>query len=250
MRLPGLAVLAIGFAASWTRSRRESQGPSTATLTYAACMLVAVSGVWGSVALPAEARDGSTCAAPLAPFAIYRAVGAVLVLMAVAMVVRLLGANVGAIGMQLGSRAAVGAAIAALLIIGLAATVVGPIVAEPFFGPLPVDLGNIAALVPALVFAIANASMEETIYRGALLRWLSPIGGVLLALVVQAGAFGLAHGVGGDFVGSPVPVIAATAVGGMAFGIVALRTGSLLLPIAIHAGLDIPIYYANACLQL
>jgi len=46
-----------------------------------------------------------------------------------------------------------------------------------------------------------------------------------------------------------VPVIAASAAAGLAFAVIALRTGSLLLPIALHAALDIPIYYANACLQ-
>ena len=30
-------------------------------------------------------------------------------------------------------------------------------------------------------------------------------------------------------------------------GLVAIRTRSLLLPIAVHIGLDIPIYYAFAC---
>jgi membrane protease YdiL (CAAX protease family) len=55
--------------------------------------------------------------------------------------------------------------------------------------------------------------------------------------------------VGSDFAQSPLPVIAATAVGGLAFGVIALRSGSLILPIALHAALDIPIYYANACLR-
>jgi CAAX amino terminal protease family. len=129
------------------------------------------------------------------------------------------------------------------------AVFIGPAVAEPFFGPLPVALGNVSALFPALLFAIANASMEETVYRGVLLRWVMRSHGPLLAMAVQAAAFGLAHGVGSDFAGSPLPVMAATAAAGLAFGAMSLRTGSLLLPIALHAALDIPIYYANACLQ-
>jgi membrane protease YdiL (CAAX protease family) len=107
----------------------------------------------------------------------------------------------------------------------------------------------VSAVVPALLFAIANASMEEATYRGVLLRWVMRSHGPMLAMAVQAAAFGLAHGVGGAFAGSPLPVVAATAATGLAFGAIALRTGSLLLPIALHAALDIPIYYANACLQ-
>jgi len=36
-------------------------------------------------------------------------------------------------------------------------------------------------------------------------------------------------------------------VGGLLAGAIAVRTRSLLIPMAIHIGLDIPIYYALAC---
>jgi len=36
-------------------------------------------------------------------------------------------------------------------------------------------------------------------------------------------------------------------VGGLLAGVIAVRTRSLLLPIAVHIGLDIPIYYSFAC---
>ena len=39
----------------------------------------------------------------------------------------------------------------------------------------------------------------------------------------------------------------ALGVGGLLAGIITVRTRSLLLPLAIHIGLDIPIYYAFAC---
>jgi membrane protease YdiL (CAAX protease family) len=132
--------------------------------------------------------------------------------------------------------------------IGGASAFIGPSLAEPFFGPLPIAMADPAAIVPALVFALANAAMEETAYRGVLLSAVRRWQGAGVAVALQAAAFGLAHGVGGDFAGSPLPVVAATAAGGLAFGMLALRTGSLVLPIAFHAGLDIPIYYANACL--
>lgn len=249
LRLPLLLVLLIGFMAGLWLSRSKGTAPGSTTYAYGACLLVVLSMVWSGVALPANALDGSSCASPLAPFALYRAGGALLVLSAVALVARLLGSSAGEIGIRGASRAGVALAVGGLLAVGIAAIFIGPAVAEPFFGPLPVALGNLAALVPALLFAIANASMEETAYRGVLLRWVMRSRSPAVAMAVQAAAFGLAHGVGGAFAGSPLPVVAATAVAGLAFGAVALRTGSLLLPIALHAALDIPIFYANACLR-
>lgn len=248
LRLPVLAVLSLGFLATLWQARRTGITSSTA-LVYGACLVVVLSMVWIGITLPAEARDGSSCASLLAPFALYRAAGALLVLGAVALVVRLVGSTAGDIGFRRASRAGLVLALSTLLAFGIVSTFIGPAVAEPFFGPLPVALGNMTALFPALLFAVANATMEETVYRGALLRWVMRSHGPLLAMTVQAVAFGLAHGVGSDFAGSPIPVMAATAAAGLGFGALALRTGSLLLPIAVHAALDIPIYYANACLQ-
>jgi membrane protease YdiL (CAAX protease family) len=242
-------VLSIGFAAHLWQAWREGEAPGSAAYVYGACLVVTLSAVWSGVGLPANARDGSSCAEPFAPFAIYRAAGALLVLAAVALMLRMLGSTPSEIGIRRASRIGIALALGALMAIGIVATFIGPAIAEPFFGPLPVALGNVSAVIPALIFAVANASMEETVYRGALLRWVMRSHGSVLAMAVQAAAFGLAHGVGTDFAGSPLPVVAATTAGGLAFGAIALRTGSLLLPIALHAALDIPIYYANACLR-
>jgi membrane protease YdiL (CAAX protease family) len=249
LRLPMLPLLLIGFVATWWRPRGKQTPPRTVAFVYGGCLLAVLSMAWSGLALPAGALDGSSCASPLAPFAVYRAAGALLVLSGVAVAIRLLGSSAGEVGIRGASRAGLAVAVGGLLAVGVVATVIGPAVAEPFFGPLPINVGNSAALVPALIFAIANASMEETAYRGVLLRWVMRSHGPVVAMAVQAAAFGLAHGVGGAFAGSPLPVVAATAAAGLAFGAVALRTGSLLLPITLHAALDIPIYYANSCLQ-
>ncbi len=249
LRLPVLLMLLIGFVASLWRSRSNGTPLSSVTFVYGACLLVVLSMAWSGIALPAGARDGSSCASLLAPFALNRAAGAALVLVAVGLVVRLLGSTTAELGLQRASRSGLALAMGTLLVVGIVAVFIGPAVAEPFFGPLPVALGNVSALFPALLFAVANASMEEIVYRGVLLRWVMRWRGPLLAMAVQAAAFGLAHGVGSDFAGSPLPVMAATTAAGLAFGAISLREGSLLLPIALHAALDIPIYYANACLQ-
>jgi membrane protease YdiL (CAAX protease family) len=249
LRLHVLGVLTIGFTASLWRAWRNRKTPSSTVFAYGACLLVVLSMVWIGITLPTNARDGSSCTNLLAPFPLYRAAGALLVLAAVALGVRLLGSSAGEVGFRRASRAGLVLALSTLLAVGIVATFIGPAVAEPFFGPLPVALGKVEALFPALLFAVANATMEETVYRGVLLRWITRSHGPALAMAVQAVAFGLAHGVGSDFAGSPIPVMAATAAAGLAFGALALRTGSLVLPIALHAALDIPIYYANACLQ-
>jgi membrane protease YdiL (CAAX protease family) len=128
---------------------------------------------------------------------------------------------------------------------GPVALVVGPYLARPFFGDVSyvVVLG---ALVPALIFAVSNGVMEELIYRGGLMSWSGRVMGIGPALVGQAVVFGLAHS-GTDVIGFQVPLMLAMGLGGLLAGLVTIRTRSLLLPMAIHIGLDIPIYFAFAC---
>jgi hypothetical protein len=136
--------------------------------------------------------------------------------------------------------------IVGFLVAGPLALVVGPFLARPFFGEVDYDVTMVGALVPALLFAVANGTMEELAYRGALLGWSARVMGIGPAIVGQAVVFGLAHS-GSDVIGYGVPLSVALGVGGLIAGVVAVRTRSLLLPIAIHIGLDIPIYYAFAC---
>jgi membrane protease YdiL (CAAX protease family) len=70
--------------------------------------------------------------------------------------------------------------------------------------------------------------------------------GVGPAVIGQAVVFGLAHS-GTDVIGLQVPLMLAMGAGGLLAGVIAVRTRSLLIPIAIHIGLDIPIYFALAC---
>ena len=70
--------------------------------------------------------------------------------------------------------------------------------------------------------------------------------GVAPAVVGQAVVFGLAHS-GADVAANGMLLSLALGTGGLVAGIITVRTRSLVLPIAIHAGLDIPIYYAFAC---
>jgi membrane protease YdiL (CAAX protease family) len=88
--------------------------------------------------------------------------------------------------------------------------------------------------------ALLNAVVEEGVWRGACLSvamrsGLRPTVGVL----VQASSFGLAHLVGGFPAGWPG--VALTAAFGVTQGYLTLRTGSIALPVLVHAWLDVVI---------
>ena len=104
----------------------------------------------------------------------------------------------------------------------------------------------VPALLPALIFAAANGTMEEVAYRGALQGWSAKVMGVGPAVIGQAVVFGLAHG-GADVIAAPIPLMLLLGLGGLLAGWITVQTRSLLIPLAIHIGLDLPLYYALAC---
>jgi membrane protease YdiL (CAAX protease family) len=248
MRLPVLLLLLVGLVASLVLARRGPDGAtSRVVLVWAGCFVVALNMAWAGVPLRAFTGD-LACAERFGPFAVLRVIGAAVVLTALAVIVRIVPAQPADLGLRWPSRPWLLTALAVLPVFAVAATVLGPVLAKPFFGPVSSMSGDLISLIPALVFALANASMEEVAYRGALLRWLTPVTGAASALALQALVFGLAHGAGTDFTGSPLPVMAGTAAAGLVLGALALRTRSLLLPIAIHVALDIPVFYGKVCL--
>jgi membrane protease YdiL (CAAX protease family) len=249
LRLPVLALLLVAFLAAVLLARRPGvEQPARHLLAYGGCLVVALNLAWGGVPLSAIIGTIATCADRLAPFAALRVTGAVLVLATLWLVIRLVHVGPADIGLRWPSRGWLVLSAVAVAFVGAVAALLGPRLAEPFFGSISPPTADLGALVPAILFALANATMEEVAYRGALLRWLTPAAGVVNALALQAFVFGLAHGVGTDFIGSPLPVMVATAAAGLILGALALRTRSLLLPIAIHIALDIPVFYGKVCL--
>jgi membrane protease YdiL (CAAX protease family) len=250
-RLPVLVLLLLGFGAAGAAAlRRPVAAADPGLLVWAACLAVALNLAWGGVPTAAFIGGDVACADRVAPFALLRVAGALLVLTSVALIVRLVRAAPREIGLRWPSRPWLLTSLILLPVIGAAAVILGPLLAEPFFGSMSSPAADLPAMAAALLFAVANASMEEVVYRGVLLRWLAPITGVASALALQAIVFGLGHGVGTDFIGSPLPVMAATAGAGLILGALALRTRSLLLPIAIHVALDIPVFLGKVCLGL
>ncbi len=186
------------------------------------------------------------CTDPASPFAIDRLAEAAIVLGVLIAITLVLGASRSSLGLRLPARRYVSWAAIGFIVAGPIALAIGPIIARPFFGDVGYDLTRTGAIVPALVFAASNGILEEIAYRGVLLNWSARLLGVGPALLAQAVIFGLAHSGTGESA-SQVVLIVGMALAGLIAGAVALRTRSVLIPMAIHVGLDIPIYYAWAC---
>jgi membrane protease YdiL (CAAX protease family) len=239
LRIPVLVALATGAAVGIARD-------APVRWAWAAAVPVAVSLAWGVLPAPSAAVDGSDCANLASPVATWRMAEAFVVLASLAVLATGLKASPSSLFLRWPARRVVRWSIVGFLVAGPLALVVGPLLARPFFGDVGYSLTPIGAIVPALLFAAANGTMEELVYRGALLGWSGRVIGVGPAVVGQAVVFGLAHS-GADVVGNGLVLSLALGVGGVIAGVVAVRTRSLLLPIAIHVGLDIPIYFAFAC---
>jgi len=239
LRIPVLVAVVAGAAVGIGRG-------APVRWAWAAAVPVAINLVWGVWPTPSVAALSSDCANPASPVALWRLAEAVVALTALGVLARVLHAPRSSLLLHWPAGRVVRLSLVGFLVAGPAALVLGPFVAGPFFGEVHYDVTVVGAIVPALVFAVANGAMEELVYRGALLGWSARVMGVGPAVLGQAVVFGLAHS-GSDVIGNGVPLMVALAIGGLIAGIVAVRTRSLLLPMAIHIGLDIPIYYAFAC---
>ncbi len=214
--------------------------------SWAATVPIAVSLTWGLLSSPDRSIEAADCASVTSPVALWRLAEAGLVLGAVALLAFALHASRDSIWLRWPRREIAGLSIAAFLVAGPVSLLLGALLARPFFGNFELDLSQPGAIVPALLFALSNGIMEEVAYRGVLMGWLARVTGLWPAVLAQGVVFGLAHG-GPDFVGSPVPVVAAMMFGGIVAGLITVRTRSLLFVIAVHVGFDIALYYGLAC---
>jgi membrane protease YdiL (CAAX protease family) len=237
-RIAALIILATGTAIAVSRN-------APVRWTWASAVPVAVSLFWGTLGSPVAAANLGDCENPASPVATWRALEAVVVLISLAIVALVVKAVPGSLYLRWPARRWLVWAAAGFVVAGPVALLVGPYLARPFFGDVSYVIVA-GALVPALIFAVSNGVMEELVYRGALMGWSGRVMGVGPALVGQAVVFGLAHS-GTDVIGLQVPLMLAMGLGGLLAGLVAIRTRSLLIPIAVHIGLDIPIYFAFAC---
>ncbi len=242
LRLPVLGAIGAAGAVVLLRSgRTRPTGPGVAWL---ACLPLAVSLAVGLLPDPAVAEPG-TCDDPFPPPVARRVVQAGAALAVVALLALRLGGR-RSLGIVMPSDRRVVALAALSPLLAPIGIVVGPILAGPFFGEVRLGDVTFAALLPAVVLALANASLEEVTYRGALQRWGAPALGIGGAIVAQALVFGSAH-LGSDVLAGGPLLWLGMAAAGLVAGIVAHRTGSLLLVFAVHAAVDVPLALALTC---
>jgi membrane protease YdiL (CAAX protease family) len=234
-----LVVLILGLAVAVNRD-------APVRWSWAAPIPVAASLSWGLIAAPTAGAGGIDCALLSSPPAVWRLAEAILVLAILGGLAMLLRSSARDLALRWPARWVVRWAVVGAVVLGPIGLVLGALLARPFFGTFSVELGDLRFLAPALVFAIANGVMEEVAYRGALMHWAGRVIGVWPAVVVQAVVFGLAHG-GSDVGGSPLVLMTILGAGGFVAGLIAIRTKSLLVPIAWHVALDLPLYAYLAC---
>ena len=242
--LPPLRPLALGLVVGGTAVLRWRASPLM--WTWAASIPLAAIQAWSLLPAPAAAAALASCASLLSPPMLWRVAELAVVVGIVLLVVRWLRVASPVLPFGPQPRWLVGLSFGAGFAIVPIALLVGEQAARPFFGPVHLETGILGAVAPALIFGLANGALEETVYRGVLLTWAEPLLGTGGAIVAQALMFGLAH-TGPDFVGSPLPVLASMFALGIVAGLVVKRTGSLAVPIIIHAAFDVPLYYSLAC---
>ncbi|MEO8230426.1 MAG: CPBP family intramembrane glutamic endopeptidase [Chloroflexota bacterium] len=237
-----LAVLVALVAGTLVAIRRQAP----VRWAWAGPVPVAVSLAFGLIPPPSADPTGLDCASITSPPAVWRVLEAILVLGVLGFLAILLRAPAASLWLRRPSSRTILLSLAGFGLFAVLGLAVGPTLARPFFGAFGLDTSDPLTLLPALVFALANGIMEELAYRGALMGWSARVIGLVPAVVLQAIVFGLAHG-GPDIIAGALPLTAALALGGLLAGIVAIRTRSLLLPIAIHVALDLPLYVYLAC---
>lgn len=242
-------LMALLLAYGLARWRGERTGPVATAI--AGVLPVAAILAWGSLAQPLADPTGADCTNPLSPPAMWRFLEAFVGLATVATLVVDRRATWAELGLRPGSRRTMLIAGIGLLVAAPLAVYAGSLLGQQgiggsFFGSFALDLGQPLALLPAGLFAISNALAEELAYRGSMRVWLGPSLGIVGANLAQAVVFGLAHS-GQDFVGPVAPTAAAMIAAGFIGGVIARRTNSLAILLAVHAAADIPLFFYWAC---
>lgn len=238
LRIPA----ALAASAGWgvLRARRHP-----AAIAWAAVLPVVVVLTWPILLGPDTPLGEAGCTDPASPIVIRRVAVAVAGLLVVALLARLHRSSWGELGLRVPRPLEAIAGLGAGLAVAVVGLYVGPWLAGPFFGRLEFPV-PVAALVPAVVFGIANGTLEEVQYRGAMQAWLGRVVPWPAAVAAQGLVFGIVHA--GPEVIALLPVhIVLMSTAGIGAGLVRRWTGSLWLPIGIHVGADIALYVGLAC---
>jgi membrane protease YdiL (CAAX protease family) len=169
---------------------RLAQRPSA--IAWAAVLPLVVVLAWPWVAGADVPIGDPACRDPFSGIALRRLVVAVA---GAALVATMAFAHHGTreeLGLGRPSRPEALVAVGGGLVLVIAGLWIGPLVAEPFFGELDFPVPA-TALVPALIFGVANGLLEELLYRGALQAWLGRLVPIGIAIAFQGVIFGIVH---------------------------------------------------------
>ena len=97
----------------------------------------------------------------------------------------------------------------------------------------PTGWGTSARLIAGIVGALMTGVVEETAFRGLLYRMVSTLLGTWGAIAVTSALFGAAHAFNPH--ATLVSSVAIALEAGILLGVVYVRTGSLWMPIGVHA---------------
>ena len=245
---PSAPFVFVGILVAYLFLRTRGERPAALAAVLPAAAILA----WRALPQPVADPTGADCANLVAPPAVWRFLEGAIGLIAVVALALDRGVHHRELGLRRGPAPVQALAVVSLLVITPLAmsfsTVVGGSLGGVFFGNYRVDTSQPAAFLPALLFAASNSLAEELAYRGAMRTWLTPGLGIVGANLAQAIVFGLSH-TGDDFVGmqAAIPTAASMVLLGVVGGVIARRTRSLTLPLAVHAAADVPLYFYWAC---
>lgn len=241
--VPGLRpAAAVVLAAGWLTLRCLRRPEAVA---WAAVLPVGIVLPWPWLLGTDAPLGAGGCVDPLSGIVVRRALVGAIGLLAVAGLARAHRSTPRELGLARPGRVQAAAAVAGAAVLALGGLWIGPWLARPFFGVLDFPTPA-AALLPAILFGLANGLLEEISYRGAMQAWLGRVMPLAWAVGLQGLVFGVVHAGPEVLALLPVHIALMTAVG-VAAGVARVRLGSLWIPIGVHAGADIALYVGLAC---
>ena len=148
-------------------------------------------------------------------------------------------------GVTVGVGDAAGAALTARIVAAFELPYESSVANEAMIGQL--TMAKVVSWMPwILPIVLANGLREELLYRGLFLKKFESLLGNCLSGFLQALIFSLSHSVAGIGIIQYTPYISVlvvtTFILGLVLGYVMRRTDSIIGPILLHAGTDIPIF--------
>lgn len=234
-----LGLLLLGFAVTIAR-RSEWRW------LWVAPIPIAVWITWRILSAPLAHPGGLDCGDAASPPAVWRLAQASLALGTLAVLMGMLRIPAHRLFWRRPTVPIARLSVLGFFVAGPLGLLLGAAIARPYFRTFELSLTDPMALVPGMVFSLSNGIAEEVIYRGAFMVLAARVIGLRAAVVVQAVVFGFAHA-GASFMGSPLPVVVSVGLAGYVAGLLTIKTRSLMMPIAIHVAVDLPIYAFFAC---